>query len=134
MNEHGPGEAMLGVGAPTTGHEDAKHPGSDAIVQVQQVRVPVGAQLGPDGDQAAFRGYPEDMVHMRVMAEQGGVHQLREHAYPGGRMAPPESSKKWSGEEDIADGAEPHGQDVWSWRVEHGVKVQRKRSPVNHTW
>jgi hypothetical protein len=41
-------------------------------------------------------------------------------------MAPPEGSKEWSGEEYVADGAEPHRQDVWSWSVEHGVKVQRK--------
>jgi hypothetical protein len=66
------------------------------------------------------------MVHIWVVAEQRRVHQLREHGNPGGRMAAPEGSKEWSGKEYIADGAEPHGQDVWSWSVEHGVKVQRK--------
>jgi hypothetical protein len=66
------------------------------------------------------------MVHVWVMAEQWRVHQLREHGKPGLGMAPPERSEEGCGEEYIADGAEPHGQDVWSWSVEHGVKVQRK--------
>jgi hypothetical protein len=92
-------------------------------MQIQHVGIPAGPQLGTHTNDPAVRWYSDNPVHVRVVAEQWGVCQFRQHGKPGCGMTSADGAEKWSREEDIADRAEPYGQDVESWSLEHGVKV-----------
>jgi hypothetical protein len=64
---------------------------------------------------------------MGVVTQQRDVRLLGEHGDPGRRMTMPNGAEEWSGQEDVTDRAEAHGQDVRSrGGVVHGVKVQRE--------
>jgi hypothetical protein len=85
------------------------------------------SQLGGDtGERPAYLE-SNDSIHVRVMAEQRDVGLLGDHADAGRRMPEADGAEQRSGQEDIADRAEPHGEHVRrGGRVGHGGKVQRE--------
>jgi hypothetical protein len=61
------------------------------------------------------------------VAEQRGKRLLGEHRDPGARMALADGAQEGSGQENVADRTEAHGQNVRSGEgIGHGVKVQRE--------
>jgi hypothetical protein len=63
-------------------------------------------------------------VQVRVMTEQRDEGLLSERSYPGGRVTETDGAEQGSDEENVADRAEAHGEDVWRGGVvKHGEKL-----------
>ena len=128
VDQNSSSHPMFGVPAPTPRHQGPEQSGADAIVEVQQMGVAIGSELGGNAGQAPLAGHTEHPAHVGIVADQWGVHLLGEHGNARRRMAAPDRTEEWSGQENVADGAESHGQHVRSGgSVVHGVKVQRER-------
>jgi hypothetical protein len=95
-------------------------------VQVQEVGVSAGAELSRQVAQTAFWFGGEDPADMRIVAEQRGVCWFGKYGDIRFRVALPDGAEQWSGQKNIADGAETHGQDIrCGGKVVHGGKVLR---------
>ncbi|HEX5575230.1 MAG TPA: hypothetical protein VFX42_05100, partial [Gemmatimonadales bacterium] len=103
-----------------------QHPAPEAIVEVQEVGVSAGTELSRKLAQTAFWFGREDPGDMWIVAEQGGMGWFGEYGDTRPRVALPDGTEQWSGQKDIADRAETHGQDIrCGGRVVHGGKVLR---------
>jgi hypothetical protein len=95
-------------------------------VKIESVRVLPGSELGCHTGERATRGYPNDALDVGIVTEQWSVGLLGKHGDAGRRMAVPDGAEERSGQEDVADRAEAHGQDVRSsGSVVHGQKLLR---------
>jgi hypothetical protein len=119
---------MFGIGVPPAGHQRAQHPGAQAIVQVESMGVSARSQLGRDTRKRPASPETNHPIDVGIVAKQRDMSLLGEHRNTGCRMPEADGAEQWSGQEHVADGAEPHGQDAWrSGMVDHGGKVQRER-------
>ena len=97
-------------------------------MKIEPMSVLPGSKLGGQAGERAVGVHSDDSFDMGIVTEQRSVGLLREHGDAGRWMTVPDGAEERSGQEDVADRAEAHGQDVRSSRgVVHGVKVQRER-------
>jgi hypothetical protein len=103
---------MLGVRPPTTRHQYPEQPGSEAVVQIQQMGVPPRSQLGRHSGQCLFVRHPKNPIEMGVVAQQWYIHLFGEHADACGGVTLSDRPKQRRGQENVSDRAEPHRENV----------------------
>jgi hypothetical protein len=109
---------------PSARDQDAKHAGAETIVKIEPMDVLAGSKLGGHAGEGATGLYPDDAVDVGIVTEQWGVCLLGEHGDAGRWMPVAYGAEERSGQEDVADRAEAHGQDGRGrGGVVHGEKV-----------
>ena len=84
---------MFGVRRPTTRHQHPEQAGSEAVVQIQKMGVPLSSQLGREAGQCLLVPHPKNLIEVRIVAQQWYERLFGKHAYPGGGVAPPDRPK-----------------------------------------
>src|SRR6266850_4795088 len=111
-DQRGPGELALGIGRPLAWHEQAQRGTPEAAVQVEPVRRPERAQPAREVGDPLVRLELDDPVEVRILDQQRRQGALGDEIQLRVGMTPVQRAHERSGEEDVADGAEPDAQDA----------------------
>ena len=112
---------MLRVCGPVAGRERAEGATPEAAMQIEPMGEGSSSNLPGKIAQRPTGSERDDAVHVWIVAEQRRVSRLGDHGQPGVTVALPDRAEQGSGQEDVADRAEAHGQDIRRWRsVGHG--------------
>jgi hypothetical protein len=97
-------------------------------MQIEQMSVPAGSELGRHAGQGAAGLHADHPLHVGILAEERDIRSLREHSDTRAWMTVPDGAEEGGGQEHVADGAEAYRQGVWGGgSVVHAEKVQRER-------
>src|SRR6266550_4626927 len=111
-DQRGSGQFAFRVAAPLARDEKPQRGTAEAAVQVEPVRRPEGPQPAGEVGDSLLRLELDDPVQIRVFDDQRRHRPLGDEIQLGVGMAPVQRAHEGSGEENVADGAEPDAQDA----------------------
>jgi hypothetical protein len=93
-NEQVARDPILGGGAPPTGDQASQQPAGGTVLEIQEVVEAGGAEAGCNAEQRFSRGHPHDLVHPRVVRQQGRVPSSGEDSQPDLRVPLPDNPEE----------------------------------------
>src|SRR6266550_2772482 len=111
-DQRGAREFALGVAGPRAGHQPTQRRAAQTAVQIQPMRGPECPQPAREVGDSLLGAELDDAGQMRILDDERRHRPLGDEIQLGVGMAPVQRAHEGSGEEDVADGAEPDAQDA----------------------